>query len=111
MKFEIDLTKKEYDLIMEKFGNEKFGNDGIKVKGAIKRLLVALSNFRKIFKIPEKGRARLLYGDEEVTIILDGTTGRITLHKKNPPGFNLTLFQVDPEMLWRAVEGLTLKKF
>jgi len=112
MKFRIDLTQEEYDELMKRFGNLGTPNtDG--VNGAVKRMILAVSEFRKIYGLPEVARSRELYRDECVVVTIRGEDGEVNLARYDENGsvkMYKTILVLGPDKLSKSVEHFTFKK-
>lgn len=112
MKFELELTKKEYNELMKRFG--KIGmpdDDG--VNGAIKRMIKAVSKFKEIYGLPEKMFSRELYRDEDTVVTIRGEDGEMNLFRYDEDGavkICRTILVLNPDKLPKSVEHIVFKK-
>lgn len=105
MKWQIDLTEEEYNELMKRFG--KYGPSFDGVQGAIKRLIMAIANFRKIFRVPDIGFSNELYRDEDITITIRGSDGEINLFKtKAGKRICRTILVLNPDYLSKSVKHI-----
>ena len=112
MRFEIDLSEKEYNELMKRFG--KIGEPGADgANGAIKRMILAISKFKKIYGLPDVVRSRELYRDENIVITIRGKDGEINLIRYDEKGVVINhrhILTLDPDKLPKSVEHLSFKK-
>jgi len=79
MKFFLELTEKEYNELMKRFGKIGMPDDG--VNGAVKRMILAVSKFKEIYGLPEKTFSRELYRDEDTVVTIRGEDGETNLFR------------------------------
>lgn len=102
MKFLIDLTEEEYNELMKRFGKYGASFDGI--QGAIKRMIMAVVNFRRIFRVPDICFSRELYRDEDVVVTIRGSDGEVNLFKrKGEKRICRTILVLNPDYLSKSV--------
>ena len=76
VKFRVDLTGKEYDALMEKFGNHGRTTEG--ASAAIKRMIHCINEFEELAKLAiHPLRSREIYRDGDIVITASGKNGKI----------------------------------